>query len=127
MEGKQNTTYLAGFQSGPHVQEKRCQDPKNYRPIYISTAIYGTLTRLLLKRITRAMTPGLLTIQHGALSGRNTTTLTAKLMNDLHKTDGYVALFGVAKAFPSVPRMMITDIIQEAGAPEPITRLVTEI
>ena len=38
------------------------------------------------------MTPGLLNIQHGALSGRNTTTLTAKLVNNLHKTDGYLAL-----------------------------------
>ena len=55
------------------------------------------------------------------------TTLTARLMNDLHKTDGYLALLDVAKAFPSVPRMMITDIIEEAGAPEPITRLLMEI
>ena len=73
------------------------------------------------------MTPGLLTMQHGALSGRNTTTLTARLMNDLQKTNGPLALYDVAKAFPSVPRMMITDIIKEAGATEPITRLLTEI
>ena len=80
------------------------------------------MTRLLLKRITKAMTPGLLNIQHGALSGRNTTTLTTKLMNNLHKSEGYLA-----KAFPSVPRTMITDIIREAGAPEPIIWIITEI
>ena len=51
------------------------QDPKNYHPIYVSTAIYGILTHLLLKSITKAMTSGLLNIQHGTLSGRNTTTL----------------------------------------------------
>ena len=41
-------------------------------------------------------------------------------MNNLHKTDGHLALLDVAKVFPSVRRMMITDIIQEARAPEPI-------
>ena len=33
----------------------------------------------------------------------------------------------MAKAFLSAYRMMITDIIQEAASPEPITRLLTEI
>ena len=54
-------------------------------------------------RIAKAMTPGLLNIQHGALQSRNTTTLATKLLNDLHTQDGYVALLDVAKAFPSVP------------------------
>ena len=54
-------------------------------------------------RISKAMTPGLLDIQHGALQGRNTTTLATKLLNDLHTQDGYVALLDVAKAFPLVP------------------------
>ena len=58
---------------------------------------------------------------------RNKTTLTVKLMNDLQKAEGYLPLLDVAKAFPSVPRMMIADIIQEAGAPEPITQLLMEI
>ena len=40
-------------------KKKDPQDPKNYRPIYVSTAIYGILIQLLLKRITKAMTPGL--------------------------------------------------------------------
>ena len=53
--------------------------------------------------ISKAMTPGLLDIQHGALQGRNTTTLATKLLNDLHTQDGYMALLDVAKAFPSVP------------------------
>ena len=108
-------------------KKKDPQDPKNYRPIYVSTAIYGILTRLLLKRITSPMVTGLLDIQHGALSGRNTTTLTAKVVNDLHKTEGYLALLDMAKAFDSVPRTMITNIIWEAGAPEPIIRMLTEI
>ena len=72
------------------------------------------------------MTPGLLDIQHGALSGKNTTTLIAKLMNDLHKAQGYLPLLDVAKAFPSVPRMMTTGIIQEALPQEPKMRLITE-
>ena len=84
-------------------KKKDPQDPKNHWPIYVSTAIYGIVTRLLLKRITKAMTPGLVDIRHSTLSGKNTTTLTAKLMNDLHKKEGYVALLDVAKAFPSVP------------------------
>ena len=108
-------------------KKKDPQDPKNYRPIYVSTAVYGILARLILKRITQAMTPGLLPIQHGAISGRNTTTLAAQLVNDLHKADAYVTLLDVAKAFPSVPRSMITDIIRQADAPEPIVRMVTEI
>ena len=41
-------------------------------------------------------------------------------MNDLHKTNGYGAISDVAKVFRAVPRMMITDIIQEVGALEPI-------
>ena len=46
-------------------KKKDPQDPKNYPPIYVLTAIYGILARPLLKCITKAMTPGLLTIQHG--------------------------------------------------------------
>ena len=64
-------------------KKKGPQDPRNYRPIYVSTAIYSILTRLLLMRISRAMTPGLLDIKHGALQGRNTTILATKLLNDL--------------------------------------------
>ena len=85
-----------------HIK-KDPQDQRNYRPIYVSPAIYSILTRLLLMRISRAMRPGLLDIQHSALQGRNTTTLATKLLNDLHTQDGYVALLDVAKAVPSVP------------------------
>ena len=108
-------------------KKKDPQDPRNYRPIYVSTAIYSILTRLLLTRISGAMTPGLLDIQHGATQGRNTTTLATKLLNDLHVEDGYVALLDVAKAFPSVPRTMLTGIVKEAGAPENIIRMLGEI
>ena len=58
-------------------KKKDPQDPKKYRPIYVSTAVHSILARLILKRITQAMTPGLLPIQHGAISRRNTTTLAA--------------------------------------------------
>ena len=108
-------------------KKKDPQDPRNYRPIYVSTAIYSILTHLLLMRISRAMTPGLLDIQHGAIQGQNTTTLATKLLNDLHTQDGYVALLDVAKAFPSVPRPMLTGIVKEAGAPENIIRMLGEI
>ena len=108
-------------------KKKDPQDPRNYRPIYVSTAIYSILTRLLLTRISRAMTPGLLDIQLGAIQGRNTTTLAKKLLNDLHTQDGYVALLDVAKAFPSVLRPMLTGIVKEAGAPENIIRMLGEI
>ena len=108
-------------------KKKDPQDPRNYHLPYVSTAIYGILTRLLLKPITAAMAAGLLDMQHGALSDGNTTTLTARLINDLRKTEGYLALLDVAKVLPSVPRTMITDIIREAGAPEPIIRMITEI
>ena len=108
-------------------KKKDPQDPRNYRPIYVSTAIYSILTRLLLMRILGALTPGLLDIQHGATQGRNTTTLATKLLNDLHVEDGYVALLDVAKAFPSVPRPMLTGIVKEAGAPENIIRMLGEI
>ena len=105
-------------------KKKDPQDPRNYRPIYVSTAIYSTLTRLLLSR---AMTPGLLDISQGAIQRRNTTTLATKLLKDLHTQDGYVALLDVAKAFPSVPRPMLTGIVKEAGAPENIIRMLGEI
>ena len=96
-------------------------------PIYVSTAICSILTHLLLMRISRAVTPGLLDVQHGALQGRNTTTLATKLLNDLHSQDGYVALLDVAKAFPSVPQPMPPGIVKEAGAPEIIIRMLGEI
>ena len=108
-------------------KKKDPQDPRNYRPIYISTAIYNILTRLLLMRIAKAMTPRLLDIQHGALQGRNTTTLATKLPNHLHTQAGYVALLDVAKTFPSVPRSMLTNIVKEAGVPETIIRMQGEI
>ena len=78
----------------------------------MSTAVYGILTWLIIRQITHAMAPGLLHIQHGILGGRNTTTLDAKLMNDLHKTKAkaHTALLDVGKGFPSVPRTMITEI-----------------
>ena len=78
-------------------------------------------------RIAKAMTPGLLDTQHGALQGRNTTTLATKLLNDPHTQDGYVALLDVAKAFPLVPQPMLTNIVKEAGAGETIIRTPTEI
>ena len=46
------------------------------------------------------MTTSLLNIQHGALSGRNTMTLAATLINNLHKTEGYSGLLDAEKAFP---------------------------
>ena len=66
-------------------------------------------------------------MQHGALQGRNTTTLATKLLNDLHTQDGYVALLDAAKAFPLVPRPMLTGFVKEAGAPENITRMLGEM
>ena len=108
-------------------KNKDPQDPRNYRQIYVATPIYSLLTRLLLTRISRAMTPGLLDIQHGATQGRNTTTLATKLLNDLCAQDGYVALLDVAKAFPSVHRPMLTGIVKEAGAPENIIPMLGEI
>ena len=108
-------------------KKKDSQDPRNYTPIYVSPAIYSILTRLLLTRISRATPPELLDIQHGATQGRNTTTLATKLLNDLHTQDGYVASLDVAKAFPSVPRPMLTGIIKEAGAPENIIRMLGEM
>ena len=48
-------------------KKKDPRDSKNCRAIYVSTAIYGILTRLFLKRITKTITLGLLNIQHGAL------------------------------------------------------------
>ena len=38
-------------------KKKDPQDPRNCRPTYVSTAIYSILTRLLLMRISKAMTP----------------------------------------------------------------------
>ena len=73
------------------------------------------------------MTPGLLDIQHGALQDTNTTTLATKLLNDIHTQDGYVALLDVAKAFPSVPQSMLTNIVKEARALETIIRMLGEI
>ena len=108
-------------------KKKDAHDQRNYRPIYVSTAIYSILTRLLLMRISRAMTLGIVDIQHGALQGRNTTTLATKLLNDPQTQDGYVALLDVAKAFPSVPRPMLTGIVKEAGAPENIIRMLRNI
>ena len=77
--------------------------------------------------ISKAMTPGLFDIQHGPLQGRNTTTLATKLLNNLHTQDGYVALLEVAKAFPLVPRPMLTGIVKEVGAPENIITMMGEI
>ena len=77
-------------------------------------------------RISKAMTPGLLDTQHGALQGCNPTTLATKPLNDLHTQDRYVALLDVAKAFPSVPRPMLTGIVKEAGA-ENIIRMLGDI
>ena len=66
-------------------------------------------------------------MERGPLQGPNTTTLATKLLNDLHTPDGYVALLDVAKAFPSVPRPMLTGIVKEARAPENIIRMPGEI
>ena len=108
-------------------KKKDPQDPRNYRPIYLSTAIYSILTRLFLTRISRAMTPGLLDIQHGPSQVQNTTTVARKLLIDLHTEDGYVALSDVVKALSSVPPPMLTGIVKEAGAPENIIRMLGEI
>ena len=83
-------------------KRKDPQDPKNYQPINVSTPINGILNRLSLKHITKAMNPGLLTIHRGAVRARNNTTLTATLIHNLPKMEGYLALLGVAKPFPSI-------------------------
>ena len=108
-------------------KKKDPRDPCNYRPIYVSTVICSILSHLILMRIANAMTPRLLNIQHGALRGGNTMTLASKLLNDLHTQDRYVVLWHVTKAFPSVPRSMLTNIVKEAGAPEAIIRILGEI
>ena len=108
-------------------KKKDPRDPRNYRPIYVSTVIWSILTGLILMRIADAMTPGLLNIQHGALRGGNSTTLATKLLNDLHTQDRYVVMWHVTKAFPSVPRSMLTNVVKEAGAPEAIIRILGEI
>ena len=77
--------------------------------------------------ISKAMTPGLLDLQHGALQGQNCTTLATKLLNHLHTQDEYVALLDVAKAFPSVPRPMLTGIVSEAREPENFLTMPGEI
>ena len=92
-----------------------------------STNVPSILSRLLLMSISKAMTSGLLDIQHGALQGRNTTTLATKLLSDPPTQDGDIALLDVAKAFPSVPRPMLTGIVKEAGAPGNIIRMLGEI
>ena len=54
-------------------------------------------------------------------------TLATKLLNDLRTQDGYLVLLDVAKAFPLVPRPMLTGIVKEAGATENITRTLGEL
>ena len=78
-------------------------------------------------RVAKAMTPRLLDIQHGALQGRDTNTVATKLLNELHTQDGYVALLHVAKAFPSVPLSMLSNIVKEAGAPASIIKMPRDI
>ena len=50
--------------------------------------------------------------------------LATKLLNDLHTQDRCVAVLDVAKAFPSVPRLMLTNIVKEARALETIIRML---
>ena len=43
-------------------RRKDLQDPRNYWPIYVSSAIYNIPTCPIFLRITSAMTPGVLSI-----------------------------------------------------------------
>ena len=54
------------------------------KKIFVSTAIYSILTRLILRRMTQAVALGWLNIQHSVLRGRDTTTLATKLLNGLY-------------------------------------------
>ena len=133
----------------PHLFNDFAADPE-YDPVYIRELIHqhvprrqrdtgepswegswgsicGILTRMLLKQTTTAMAAGLLDIQHVALSGRKTTTLAARLIKDLHKTEGCLALLDVREVFLSFPGTMITNIIKEARVPDPITGMIPEI
>ena len=60
---------------------------------------------------------------HHNHSGHSTNTTSIYL----HTQHGYVALLDVAKAFPSVPRPMLTGIVKEAGAPGNMIRMLEEI
>ena len=75
----------------------------------------------------RYRTASLLKIRQRAPQGKNTTTLAAKLLNDVHTQDGYVAVLDIAKAFLSVSRSMLTNIVKEAGTPATIKRMLGEI
>ena len=129
MAREQNTNSMAHPARCPDTQKQRPTGSINYGPIYVSTAIYGILNRPLLKRIMHATTLGLLNIQHASRRGRNTTSLAARLLDDLQRHKGHLALLNVAKPFffSSVPRTMITYIMREARALEPITRMFEEI
>ena len=102
LEGEQDPLLQACLWGCLDLQEK---GPTRSEKLPSNIRAYG----ILVKRITKAMTPGVLNIQHGALSGNNTTTLMAKLVNYLHKSEGYPAVLEVAKAFPSVPHSRIHE------------------
>ena len=92
MQGEQNSAHLIDLHSCPHLYEERPTTPKEL-PTYLHTVcLYGILTQLILKRIINVIAPGLLNIQHGVVTTSNTTTFTAKLGNDVHKTGSYLAL-----------------------------------
>ena len=53
--------------------------------------------------------------------------LTAKLMNNLHRTYCQLTPLVATKALLSIPHGMITNVILDARAPEPITLLIDAI
>ena len=49
------------------------------------------------------------------------------ILNDLHTHGVHLALLDVANTFPSVPSLMLTDLIKTADAPEPLLRFIGEV
>ena len=73
------------------------------------------------------MAPSFIAIQHRGLRGQNTTTLATYLLNNMYNHRGHQAQLTVAKAFPSVPQMMITKTMPVTGAFDPTTHIISEL
>jgi hypothetical protein len=99
----------------------------NYRPITVTTAMYRILTKMMLTTLQPQAETLLSPEQFGGKKGKTTTAQTCNLLQNLKSNQSFITLLDVAKAFPSVPRPLMTNLLSKLDIPSTTLQLWEQI
>ena len=119
-----NSTLVGVFKN-----KERWWEPSSWRPICMSTAAYRIAARYLKGFLLSSIQTKIHAHQYGGLPGRTTATATLRVQELIfrHKDPKYLLLLDISNAFSSTPFPVLLTILQKAGVPGIILRLVDRL